>query len=229
MLFCTRRHLYFAARNRPARCASQAEKSQYLSVRALGTTTSAACQRARENFSSIQKRQHSTHVALPLIGMARYKPISVSVDLWESTAAASAAGLRSMTDTHPGIRREQRRTTFVQRSANGRLSRDAVTLCRITALVIPLHGLMSGSALRLKDICKSPDAISRDASNIAITPSGVSLARTQNTADCCPLPRRYLAFGGTWRAPLPSPGSYETKLSPPSCICWHDTHAHRQR
>ncbi len=51
--------------------------------------------------------------------------------------AARAAGLRYVSDTAPGIRREQRGASFAYLGADGKTTRDRRTLERIKALVIP--------------------------------------------------------------------------------------------
>ena len=52
-------------------------------------------------------------------------------------SSAKAAGLRYVTDATPGIRRRKRGHGFVYFGADGRAVRDAATLQRIRALVIP--------------------------------------------------------------------------------------------
>jgi DNA topoisomerase-1 len=52
-------------------------------------------------------------------------------------SSARAAGLRYADSSQPGIGRERRRKGFVYRSSDGRVIRDAKTLARIRALVLP--------------------------------------------------------------------------------------------
>ena len=58
-------------------------------------------------------------------------------DVADNKAAAKAAGLHYVVDGEPGIERVRRGKAFVYRDAKGRAVRDARTLDRIRAIVIP--------------------------------------------------------------------------------------------
>src|SRR5690349_4997500 len=72
-----------------------------------------------------------------MLAMARRTRSRFSLPQQGPIAAAQAAGLRYVTDSHPGIRRQQRGTSFCYRGVDGRPIRDRVTLRRIKSLVIP--------------------------------------------------------------------------------------------
>jgi DNA topoisomerase-1 len=69
--------------------------------------------------------------------MTRGKIRSLPTPQHEPVTSAQAAGLRYCTDTHPGIRRQQKGEKFWYQGVDGRCVRDPDTLRRITLLVIP--------------------------------------------------------------------------------------------
>ena len=86
--------------------------------------------------------------------------VASSADIARSKAAAKAVGLHYVVDGEPGLSRVRRGKSFSFRDAKGRTVRDARTLDRIRALVIP-------PAWRHVWICARPDghiqATGRDA------------------------------------------------------------------
>jgi Bacterial DNA topoisomerase IB, N-terminal domain/CHC2 zinc finger len=69
--------------------------------------------------------------------MAKTKPSLEAAPLEGSIESARAAGLRYVHDDQPDIRRVRRGKAFRYLDPNGRPVRDAETLARIRALVIP--------------------------------------------------------------------------------------------
>jgi DNA topoisomerase-1 len=63
--------------------------------------------------------------------------VALAATLADGPASAQSAGLRYISDQRPGFRRLKRGTGFVYVDVDGRKIRDAATLSRIKALVIP--------------------------------------------------------------------------------------------
>ena len=89
--------------------------------------------------------------------------------------SAQAAGVRYVSDTQPGIRRQRAGRGFCYHGLDGRPIRDPAVLRRMKALAIPPQTDV-GSVRAQMDTCRPLDATPGDASNTGIIRAGAPCA-----------------------------------------------------